>query len=399
MADNYTYYDLVTSTGVVVPDTAVLRQDVAAEYKRIFGADLDVSPETPQGRLIEVNALNRSNTIMLNALMANQINPDVATGVFLDAIAALTDCYRVKATKSTVTGTLTGAAGTVIPAGARARTMAGDIFYLENAVTLPLSGVGTGIFLSRADGSVAAPAGSLNSIADGILGWETVHNDTAAVLGADEQSDRDLRIQRRRTLFTGAAYLGALQSAVWRVPNVKGVLALDNNSGETVTKDNVSLKPHSIYVAVYGGEDDAIALALYKTKTVGADYNGNTVVAIRESENGREYAVTFNRPTVINIKVEITIEAVTPASDLTQSVQDAIAAYEAGLITNIEGLNIGVDVSPFELGAAIVSQISGVLVRNVRIAKIEDELAIANIEIHADEIARIPAASVVVNVV
>ena len=397
MADNYTYYDLVTATGVVVPDTAAVRTDVEAEYKRIFGADLDVSPETPQGRLIEVNALSRSNTVMFNALVANQINPDVATGVFLDALAALTDCYRAKATKSTVAATLTGAAGTVIPARARARTTAGDVFYLENAVTLPLSGIATGTFLSRDDGPVAAPAGSLTSIADGILGWETVSNPAAAVLGAEEQSDRDFRIMRRRTLFSGAAYLGALESAVWRVDNVKGVLALDNPTGDIVVKENVSLKPHSVYVAAYGGKDEDIALALYKTKTAGADYNGNTAVTVKDPNNGRSYAVTFQRPKEVVIQVEITVVANSAVPDVQAAVKDAISAYEQGELANIGGLDIGADVSPFEIGGAVACLVPGVYVKSVLIAKLNETPGVADIAIHGDEIARIPQTTVTVH--
>lgn len=359
MADNYTYYDLVTATGVIVPDTADLRSEVEAEYKRIFGADLDVSPETPQGRLIEVNALGRSNAIMLNALTANQINPDVATGVFLDAIAALTDCYRAKATKSMVTA--------------------------------------TGIFLSRDDGPVAAPAASLINIVDGVLSWETVNNDAAAILGAEEQSDRDLRIRRRRTLFTGATYLGALESVVWRVPNVQGVLALDNPTGETVVKDFVTLKPHSVYVAVHGGADAEIALALYKTKTVGADYNGNTTVTIHDPENHRPYEVTFQRPNEVIIEVEVRVVVESAIANVKEAIQKAVIDYEQGNIPNIGGLNIGTDVSPFEIAGAIAAQVPGVYIKSVLIAKLNETPGVADIAINADEIARIPASAVTIN--
>lgn len=400
MADNtYKYYDFIDGTGIIVPDTDKVRAGVEALFKEVFGNGLDVSPETPQGRLIEIFTLERMDAVRLNAQVANQINPDVATGNFLDAIGALTDSQRAAAVKSRVEARLTGAPGAYIPAGALARTAAGDDFYLENGVSLSLTGQGLGVFLSSQAGPVPAPAGSLNTIVNGVLGWETVTNDAPAVLGSHTHSDRDFRIMRRRTLFTGANYLGAMESALWRVPNVRGVLVLDNPTGETVTKDLVTLKPHSVYACVYGGKNEDIALALYKTKTVGAGYNGDVAVTVKDPLNGRDYQVYFQRPYVVNVKVEITIEANSPAGNITQAVLNAIAKYQAGEIANVQGLNIGVDVSPFELAAAIVSQISGVLVRNVRVAKTANELQTANIEIHASEIARIPAASVVVNLV
>lgn len=396
MAD-YDYYDLVTSQGLIVPDTAEIKKDVEAVFKEVFGAELDVSPATPQGRLIEVNALSRINTVRFNALVANQINPNVATGAFLDAIAALTDCYRSGATQSRVTATLTGADGTVVPAGVIARTSAGDDFYLENDVTLALDGKGTGVFLSMEKGPVPAPANSLNTIIDGILGWETVTNDLGAVLGADEQSDRDFRIMRYRTLFTGAGYTGAMESALWRVPNVTGVLVMDNRTNETVVKNDVSLKPHSVYAAVYGGADEDVALALYKTKTVGADYNGDTTVTVRDPSNGRSYTVVFQRPKEVDIEVTVTVEAASVVPNVKEAVKEAVLDYALGRLDNMKGLNIGADVSPFEIGGAVACRVPGIYVKSVAIARLNETPAKEEIAIKGDEIARIAAGAITVN--
>ena len=54
MAD---YYDYITNRGVIVPDTSTVLSDVENEFKSVFGNDLDVSPETVQGRLIEMIAI------------------------------------------------------------------------------------------------------------------------------------------------------------------------------------------------------------------------------------------------------------------------------------------------------------------------------------------------------
>lgn len=396
MAD-YRYYDLVTTQGVIVPDTADVRADLEAEYKQVFGAELDVTPETPQGRLIEADTMSRMDTIRLNALMANQINPNVATGTFLDAIAALTDCYRNPATQSSVLATLTSSAGTVIPAGSTAKTTADDIFYLENSVTLPVSGSAQGTFLSQDTGPVPAPAGSLITIVDGVIGWETITNDSAAQLGSNVESDRDLRLKRRRTLFTGAGYIGAVESALWRVDNVQGVLVKQNDTGAAVTDDNVTLAAHSIYACVYGGSDTDIALALYKVKTVGAAYNGNTSVTINDPVNGRPYVVKFQRPTVVQIQVEIDGVVTSPIGDLHSAILQAINDYQFGNIANVEGLNVGTDVSPFEMSAAIATQVQGIFITNIKIARVGGTPASGVVEIFANEIARISGVNVVIN--
>ena len=59
-----------------------------------------------------------------NAALANQINPEQSTGVFLDGLFGFTGGSAKKpATRSIINGvTLTGDAGTVVPAGTIART-------------------------------------------------------------------------------------------------------------------------------------------------------------------------------------------------------------------------------------------------------------------------------------
>src|SRR5277367_5673296 len=122
-------YQYLDATGVIIADTSSLLADVQGEYQSVFGADLIVTPDTPQGVLITAETLARTEVVNNNAALANQINPNIAGGVFLDAILALTGMQRTAQTQTLVTNvTLTGVAGTVIPAGSQAQTAAGDVF-------------------------------------------------------------------------------------------------------------------------------------------------------------------------------------------------------------------------------------------------------------------------------
>lgn len=91
-------YGYVTSTGVIVPDTSTTLDQVRSEYRAAFGDDLDTSAETPQGVLITAETESRDAVARNNADLANQINPNLAGGVFLDAIWQLTGGQRVRAT-------------------------------------------------------------------------------------------------------------------------------------------------------------------------------------------------------------------------------------------------------------------------------------------------------------
>src|SRR5277367_2945438 len=119
-------YQYLDATGVIIADTSSLLADVQGEYQSVFGADLIVTPDTPQGVLITAETLSRVAVVNNNAALANQINPNIAGGVFLDALLALTGMQRTPATPTVVPNvSLTGVPGTVIAAGALAATSAG----------------------------------------------------------------------------------------------------------------------------------------------------------------------------------------------------------------------------------------------------------------------------------
>ena len=142
---NYQYID---STGVIIPDTGDLLTTVQDEYRQAFGEDMPLEPSTPQGTLITGETLARDAVVRNNAAVANQISPNIAGGVFLDAIWALTGGQRVAATRSTVAATLTGVSGTVIPQGSIAATGAGDQFQTVSTVTIGIGGTVSANFVS-----------------------------------------------------------------------------------------------------------------------------------------------------------------------------------------------------------------------------------------------------------
>ena len=120
MAENF--YTQLTDQGIIQPDTSSILSGVETDFQTAFGADIDLSPETPQGRLAELFAIERAGVLGINAANASQINLDFATGLFLDAIGSNFNVPRIGATSTRVLATVTGTAGTVITAGSLAKT-------------------------------------------------------------------------------------------------------------------------------------------------------------------------------------------------------------------------------------------------------------------------------------
>lgn len=361
----------VVETGVIVPDTGDLLTEVQNEYKQAFGQDLVVTPETPQGLLITAETLARDAVVRNNAALANQINPNLAGGVFLDAIWALTGGQRIVATRSTVEAIISGVPNTVIPAASRASTIDNAEFETIGVYIIGLDGSVTAQFQSVEFGPISAPVGTLTQIIDSVLGWETVNNDVQATLGSATESDGASRVRRINTLtLQGQSTAEAIISGLYDTEGVKSLSFRENITNASATIDGVLLVAHSIYACVDGGTDLAVATTLLSKKSAGANWNGDVEVEVIEPFSGQIYDVKFDRPNPIPVLARVTIRANTAILDPATAIRSAILAFANGELDGEQGFTVGTSVSPFELAGAINR-----LYPTIYVAKVEVSLA------------------------
>lgn len=405
MADVFNY---IVPTGVVLVDTTVISEEVITEYKNVFGTDLIITPETPQGALIVAETLARVAVADNNATLANQINPNLAGGVFLDAILALTGVQRTPASSSTASCTITGVVGTLIPAGSQARS--GDnIFETIEDVTIPTGGILTGvIFASIVPGPISALANTLNQIVSNILGWETVTNPADAVLGEATQSDVAARFFRRQTLFAqGVSTAGAIIAAVRQVEGITSESFRENVANTTQVIDGVTMVAHSIYVCVAGTNfsNQQVAEAILSRKSAGANFNNGASgqpqsVDVIDLYSDQLIQVLFDIADDVPIEIQVTVSVNTSVNDPEQTVKDAIVNYAEGNIDGENGLQIGTAVSSFELAGAINIASPGIFVHNLEIKKVSGgSFSTTEIPIEIFEIATIDPTNIAVTVV
>lgn len=361
-------YNYIEPTGIIVTDTSEVLSEVQQEWQNALGADLIVTPDTPQGVMITAESLNRSAAANNDAQMANQINPNLAGGIMLDAILALTGVKRTSQTQTTVKNvTVTGVVGTIIPAASVAATAAGDQFTTDGAITIPNGGTTTVNFTSVMYGPIPAAQDALNTIgANGAIGWETVDNGSSSVttLGATTQSDQAARAYRNNTLaFNGISLAEAITSALYAVAGVTSLTFQENVAATTQTINGISMVSHSVYACVDGGTDLDVASALLENKSSGAAWNGGTTVDVIEPASGQVYAVKFDRPAGIGILIKVT----SPNGNAT-NISNAILAYAAGQLNGFTGFIVGADVTTYDIGGAILSLYPSYIITNLQIA-------------------------------
>lgn len=389
-------YGFITNTGVIVPDTSETLLQVQAEFRAAFGSDLDLSPETPQGVLIAAETESRDSVARNNAALANQINPNLAGGVFLDAIWALTGGARQKATPSLIRGVeLGGVPGSIIPEGSIASVGGlGARFILTSTVVLDGLGQGVANFQAEEMGAVPVAIGALNTIVSGVLGWETVANPFPAEPGTDEESDVAARARRRRTLaLQGVALPEAITSGINAIPGVRSMSFRENVTNAPVTFEGVTLAPHSIYACVDGGLDADIGLMLLRKKSMGAGWNGSTTVNITDPFSGQTYPVQFSRPVEVLIYMRVTVAAGAPFSDVPNTVRNAIIDYAEGRQGEEDGFVVGGDVSAFEIAGAVNRAAAPIYVINLELSTDGVNFSPATVPITIAQVARtIPGA-------
>ncbi len=364
-------YQYISATGVIIPDTSTLLTNVTANYTAVFGADLITTPDSPAGVFINAEVLAEAAMVQNNAAVANQINPNLAAGTFLDAILALTGVQRSPATQTYVPGvTLTGVSGTVVPAGTLAATVAGDQFATSTSVMIGGGGTITVDFRSVEYGPIACAPHDLNIVVSSVLGWETVDNTNAGILGSVTQSDVGARAYRTNTLgFQGVALPVAITSALYNVQGVTSVWFQENIEATTQVINTISMKPHSIYAVVNGGSNTDVAAALLENKSTGSNWNGATTVDIIEPASGQTYVVQFDYAAPIRISIEVTT-----TNGNGTDIKNAILAYMAGQVSSFplitgSGWGIGGTLSCFEISAAVAAQFPQYVITNVEIKK------------------------------
>lgn len=394
-------YQYITSKGIVTADTSDLQATVEAEFKAALGQDLDVTPSTPQGALITAEVLARSSMLDNNAALANQINPNIAGGVFLDAIWALTGGARLAATKSYITGvTLGGLAGVLVPAGSQVSTADGTLFTTDADATLNGAGEATVNVTAVDYGPVAVSVGGLDTVVTGVLGWDTVYNSNAAVVGRDVETDLRARQRRKQTLsLQNVALPEAITSGLYDTEGVRSLQFRENPTPYAATIDGIDLDPHSVWVCVEGGTDEAVAATLLREKSLGCAWVGSESVNVVHPSSGQTYAVLFDRPVVVPVRARVTVRNTTSVTDVPSAVRDAIVSYAAGLQEGEPGFVVGNSVSAYELAGAVNRDQPAIYVKSAEVSLASPTSWVQEVELALNELASIVTGNIEVIVV
>ena len=325
------------ATGFYADDTETVRAAVAADWVAAFHkdgrVDLNTDPETPAGQLIDSQtaAITEKDTELL--YLCNQFDPAKNEGIFQDAIAKIYFLSRKAATPSTTTITVRGLSGTVIPVNAQVMSSADDTIWQNVAAfTIGADGTGSGVFRCTTEGLISAAAGTLTRIMTVVAGWDTATNEHAAVVGTLEENRGQFELRRYASVALNSRGTAAIVYArVMQLDDVIGCVVRENKTNQPKVIDGVTLSPHSVYVCVLGGNNGAIATAMYRTVSAGCDTNGTTTYTVEDDTTGIKEPIHFQRPTDADITIRLRFPDVAGFS------ADDLAAIRQAVFNNFYG--------------------------------------------------------------
>ena len=306
-----------TSAGLILPAEADILAGVQADINAAFGGVLSQSLETPQGQLASTEAAVIADKNSQIAYIVNQIDPQYSADRFQDAIGRIYFLTRKPATSTIVDASLTGVAGATIPAGSLAQDTSGNLYSLLGNVTLDAHGQSGGDFAAVNAGPIPCPPLTLTKIYQAVSGWDSVTNPYTGTIGDNVESRAEFEFRRKNSVAKNAKGTpAAIYSAVSEVEGVIDCYVIDNPTGTAVItgSSSYSVAAHSVYVAVLGGTDDAVAKAIWSKKDAGCDYGADsystTVVVTDDSGYSYPqpaYNVKFLRPGPYSIHFDVQI--------------------------------------------------------------------------------------------
>ncbi len=375
----------VTARGFVPKPFRVILEELKLLAKQEFGDDIDLSENSRFLRFLEIIAKREDELWQLAEKIYYSAFIDFATGQILDNIATLVGYKRIPARRAT--GTVVFSRSTpapsdiIIPAGTRVATSDESVvFQTTEAVVLvagstrveaPIEAVEPG-----SAGNVAA--NTITKIVDPISGIESVNNPNPTKGGRYAETDEEFRYRIKTTIQSlGKATLDAIVARVKSVEGVKAVKIEENDTMNDYTAQG-GLPPKSFRVFVWGGDDQAIAQAIFDSKPAGIRPYGD-ISATAYDIDGNPHMIYFSRPTVVPIYVKVQITSDGTLIDQ-QTVKNVIKDY-------INGLGIGEDVIYTKILAAVMN-IQGVKDATIYIGTSSPPAGTSNIDIGETEMAQ-----------
>jgi len=311
--------DSFNSDGLTVKTLTELRQELEAQLKDIYGDDINLDPDSPDGQMVNIYAQGGIDLRELLTSINAGFDPDQAEGRVLDQRVALNGIERSGGTYTTVNIEITvDRALNLVGLDDQSQELEPDVenlytvkddagteYYLVDSQSPVMAGTYIYSFRAAALGAVSVLINTITTPVTIIAGVTDINNPAGATnTGTDEESDAALKARRRISTAIGSVgYLDSIEAALRNISGVVIAIVLEN---VTAVTDSNGIPPHSIWCIVEGGSDADIAQTIYAKKSSGSGMYGAEVVSVLRP-SGAYFEAKFDRPTSQDLYIRFSL--------------------------------------------------------------------------------------------
>lgn len=362
----------VTEDGFVRKPVTEVVKSLNNKFIAAFGANFDVSPESPDGQVIGIVSDEIASCWEQAQQVFNAYRPGAVEGVGLDNVCELTNTKRYVNKPSQATVYCDGTLGTLVPAGSLVSDGSRQ-FVLDTDVILP----GDVTAIATEPGEYYIAADTIINILTPIAGWTSVTNPTIGTTGVNYESDPELRARRDKTTAVNSATTAEAIYASLADLDIDYIRVRDNDTDAAIG----SQPPGTVFVVVDGGTSNDIARRIYNAKTGGVPTHGDIEITINDSR-GYPHPIKFSRPVRTPIFVKGTFRrrasANISSNDAAERLQEATIAY-------LNSLQPGDDVVWSNMFGPIMSAVQYIEVDSLFIGLSANPTSTATIELDIDK--------------
>lgn len=372
----------IDAAGLHIPTYIDIRDDLIAEFKRIYGQDIYLDNDSQDYQMISAFALKTYDAIQLLQVIYNNRGPKTAVGSALDGVVKLNGIRRKAASYSTCLLTITGDIGTTIKNGA-VQDDAGIAWALPEVVVIKEAPQRV-TAVCRTIGAIEAAPGSIAKISTPTKGWISATNEVPAVTGLPVETDEELR--RRQSISVAIPSRTLLDGAVGGIAGVNGVKRYKIYENDSNLTNKHGIPGHSIAAVVEGGADEDVAAQIYLRKGIGCGTHGDVEFEYTHAD-GLVNLIRFSRPQYVTVNALLHIRRLDGCTvEIEQRIISQVKAY-------IQSLDIGNDIVVSSVWAAALSALPTLTqpafsVQCIAVARRGDALAPADIIFAFNEVAR-----------
>lgn len=306
--------------GLKVATTAEIFEYLKSELEHIITNNVNLEQNTPDGQILNIFTLAIKEMSDILQYNYNAINVNTAVGVNLDNLATLNGIRRNNGSFTIVPITVTINQNVSLQGlddnldlesgtGFTIGDNEGNNYILTRSVVLeytPETAQYVLEFRAQYKGKNEPILNNIQNIITPQIGVISVSNESAPlVIGEEEESDYNLR-KRFYLSYSNSGwgeFNQIIANIVDKVPNILSINGENNRSSFT---SQYGTPPHSVWLIIEGGADQAIANAIYERLGTGTGMRGSVAVDIWDVYNNCE-TIRFERPTYEDLYVSFLI--------------------------------------------------------------------------------------------